>query len=373
MTSNPPDAPPAAPAPAPRARLRALTTALGIGTVGGAIFAALHLPLAWMMGAMVATTIAALSGVRPMHVPPSLRSAMIAILGVLLGSQFTPELLGMLDRWVVTIAAVLFYILTAAAVTLLYFRMVSKDALPTQYFSSIPGGFTEMILMGGAMGGDERKIALMHSSRVLLIIMTIPLWFQWFGGYDPLVQERSRVYFLDVPPVDLLVLAASAVVGHFAGMRLRIPAGNLVGPMVVSAVLHVAGVTGSTPPFEAVAVAQVVVGASIGGRFLGVTVREISRLMVMASGATVAMLGVTLLFTFGLHALTGLSAESILLAFAPGGLAEMSLVALALDIDAAFVSTHHIVRIILVVALAPLAYRLVSRWLGVSPKPPAAR
>ena len=51
----------------------------------------------------------------------------------------------------------------------------------------------------------------------------------------------------------------------------------------------------------------------------------------------------------------GLPIAALVLAFAPGGLAEMSLIALALGVDPAFVSSHHVVRIFLVVVLAPLA------------------
>ncbi|HSK41850.1 MAG TPA: AbrB family transcriptional regulator, partial [Arenibaculum sp.] len=57
----------------------------------------------------------------------------------------------------------------------------------------------------------------------------------------------------------------------------------------------------------------------------------------------------------------GLGLSGLILAYAPGGLAEMSLIALSLDLDTAFVSTHHMVRIILIVVLAPAAFRLIHR------------
>ena len=52
-----------------------------------------------------------------------------------------------------------------------------------------------------------------------------------------------------------------------------------------------------------------------------------------------------------------------MLAYAPGGLAEMSLVALALGADAAFVSIHHIARIVLIIAFAPMIFLAARRWL----------
>ena len=50
----------------------------------------------------------------------------------------------------------------------------------------------------------------------------------------------------------------------------------------------------------------------------------------------------------------------------------MSLVALALHADAAFVSTHHVARIAIVVAVAPALHRLLPRSWRVRTDPAAA-
>ena len=55
----------------------------------------------------------------------------------------------------------------------------------------------------------------------------------------------------------------------------------------------------------------------------------------------------------------GIERAALLLALSPGGVAEMSLIALSLDIDVAFVSTMHAARILFIVVLAPLAFRLL--------------
>ena len=58
---------------------------------------------------------------------------------------------------------------------------------------------------------------------------------------------------------------------------------------------------------------------------------------------------------------TGLDWRPIVLAYAPGGLAEMSLIALSLGIETAFVATHHIIRIGLIVVVAPLVFTRIRR------------
>ncbi len=76
---------------------------------------------------------------------------------------------------------------------------------------------------------------------------------------------------------------------------------------------------------------------------------------------TLILLGTTVGFAVLVNRFTGLGIRDLILAYSPGGLAEMSLVALALGGDAAFVSTHHIIRIILIVIFAPLLYKLFQR------------
>jgi len=341
-----------------------LALALGIGTAGGTLFFHLHLPLAFMIGAMVFVTAAALAGWRP-AVPKPLRAVMVAILGIMLGSAFTPDLLGRLGEWSVTLAGLVAYILLAALLGLIYLRRVARYDPVTAYFTAMPGGFNEMVLMGGAMGGDDRAIALNHSLRIMLTVMTLPFAFQLLPGHAAVARDWSLgglgPGLVELPLVDWLLLAGCGLAAPLA-QRLRIPAGTLVGPMLCSAAIHLAGLTTGKPPGLLVAAAQVVVGASIGCRFAGVPGTMMLRTALVALGLTAVLLLATLLLALALHLATGLDLAALILAYAPGGLAEMSLVALSLQVDAAFVATHHIVRIMLIILLAPLAYRLWVAW-----------
>jgi membrane AbrB-like protein len=127
---------------------------------------------------------------------------------------------------------------------------------------------------------------------------------------------------------------------------------------VASAALHLPGITDSVLPGWSIAVAQIVVGTAIGCRFAGAAVRTVGRVLALAMGSLVILLLIAGLITFAANALTGLDPRILVLAYAPGGMAEMALVALALGLDPALVTTHHVARIFLVVLLIPLAYRL---------------
>ena len=195
----------------------ALARALAIGIGGGGVFAWFNLPLAWMMGAMCLTTLSAIGGLRVM-VPPSLRMVMIAVLGVMLGSAFRPDIFDQAGQWSLSLAMLVVYVATVALLAGLYFRKVVRYDATTAYFSAIPGGLSEMIMTGSAMGGDDRSIALTHASRILLVVLIIPFWFRLVEGYQPPPGGVSGVFmaFAEIPAADLAILGLSAVIGFFA-------------------------------------------------------------------------------------------------------------------------------------------------------------
>ena len=128
--------------------------------------------------------------------------------------------------------------------------------------------------------------------------------------------------------------------------------------MFLSAAVHLAGWTEAQPPGILVAAAQVIVGSAIGCRFAGADLALIRRAVLAAAGGTVVLVTVTVAFAVVIGSMTDLQLEALVLAYAPGGLAEMSLIAIALGSDAAFVATHHILRIFIIVVIAPTAYRI---------------
>ena len=342
---------------------------LAIGSAGGVVAHWLDLPLAWMIGAMVATTAAAVMGVRLAFSRP-LRTGMITVLGVMLGSAFVPELLDQMARWSFSLAALALYTVVTTLATMAYFRRVARYDPITAYFCAVPGGLNEMTIMGTALGGNERAISLTHGARILFTVLTIPIGFRFLDAYDPAARAAASQAFLPEGAQDVAVLAFCAVAGYFAAQKLRLPAASILGPMALSAAAHLTGITAAKPPAELVAAAQVVAGSAIGARFAGTAAITLLRLGVHALGATAIMVSLAILFAAVLTAGFGLPLPDLILALAPGGLAEMSLVALALHADAAFVSTHHVARIAMVVTMAPWLHRLVPNRRGA--KNPAA-
>lgn len=337
--------------------------ALVIGSAGGWLANIAQIPLAWMIGAMTATTLAAVSGL-PVAMPRLLRNCMIAVLGVMLGSAFTPEIAQQVGEWGISLSALALYGVVASAACYAYYRRVCGYDKATAYFSAMPGGLSEMILIGSAMGGDTRIISLTHSSRILLVVLALPFAFQVLAGYEPGDRPPVGPPLFALLPQDLAILSVCGVVGFVLARALRLPAAALLGPMLLSAGVHLAGWTVAKPPLELVAAAQVVVGTAVGCRFAGTSATLIMRTMVAAAGGTAVLAVATLAFALAIVQVTELSLKALVLAFAPGGLAEMSLIAIAVGADTAFVATHHIARVILIVVIAPMLFRAMQKARG---------
>lgn len=330
--------------------------ALAIGTLGGAVFAWLGLPLPWMLGSMTAVTVCALGGVR-VDLPRWLRSGCITVLGVMLGASFTPAAMARLADWLATIAALFVFAIVAGAAGWTYFRRCARFDPVTAFFAAAPGGLNEMILLGARYGGDERRIALVHATRVFVTVFSIPIWFRL---HDGLANATGTGRFIGLGAIgldDYLVLGGCAVVGSIAASRLRIPAAAVMGPMLLSAVVHLAGITESSPPTLIVWSAQVVIGATLGCRFVGFPLALVGRIIMHGAAAGAILVACAVAASATMSRLVEIPFATILLGFAPGGLAEMSLVAIALGVDAAFVATHHLVRIVYVILFAAPFFR----------------
>lgn len=347
-----------------------LTIALGLA--GGVAAAAAHAPLAWMLGPMGAVTIAALAGA-PTRTPARLRLAMLATLGVALGSAARPELLDRVASWSLSLLLLPIYLLLIGGACWMLLERRAKFDRVTAYFSAMPGGLSEMVLMGASLGGDGRRLAAVQAARILFVLFLVPLIFSAAGHAVP---PRASLFAMIIAPwpgaADLALLVLIGAVGFWGGRLARLPASALLGPMLLSVAAHIGGLTAAAPPPLWVAAAQVVVGSSLGARFAGG--RPLETLRMMGLGALLA-----LVMTFSAVALAALwlpaggidAAAAVLLALAPGGLVEMSLIALAFSIDPAFIVAHHLTRIALVVGLAPLLFRIASR--ASAPKSDAPR
>lgn len=347
------------------ARRHAASTAataltLAVGATGGWLGDRAGLPLAWLLGAVFVVTPLALAGLRPV-VPHRFRQGWLPVLGVALGATFTPEVAGQAVTWWASVLGMVAYVVLSAVAAVAVLRRVRSLDPITAFFSAMPGGLSTMVLAGAEAGGEQSTIALIHAVRILIVVVTIPFAFTVFGTDTGSITPAA----VSPPPLPgasgMAVLVACGALGVVLARRTGLPVPLMIGPMLLTAVVHLAGLSAAQPPSTLVAAAQVVIGAAIGAQFVGVPLRRFRQMLMLAAAVTAVLMAVGAAATAGLAVLTGLPVGGLILAFAPGGIAEMSLIALAMGGDVAFVVTHHIVRLAAIGILGPLVFRVVQR------------
>ena len=332
---------------------------IGLGIIGGALGNYLDIPLGWLLGAMVANMVASMQGLS-LEIPNWLRTIALAALGVMLGTAFSPELLERIHRWSLTITGMICYLAVAVPWAMYYGQKVIGFDRLTAIFSSIPGGLSFMVVLGSSVGANPRSTALAHTARLATILIVLPI----FINQLPDVGLSSVAMLTTTKaPINLEIMGIFFVVGLFGSIIarfIRIPSPYLLGPMILMMVLELAGLTSLHPPVEFTSVTQVVIGASIGAAFSGTKPRELAKTLILSCGLTLSLLALAMVFAYGLNQWTGIGFAVLLLAFVPGGLAEMGILALIMNIDPVFVASHHAVRVLLISLIVPV---LATRWL----------
>lgn len=334
--------------------------ALAVGTLSAWVASRVGMPLPWMLGAMLGTTVAAMAGL-PVRSPASLRTVVMPVIGILLGSSLTLKVLAGIPEWLASMLLLPVFLFVAASLSYLTYRRFGVYDKPTAFFSAMPGGLNEMILIGSAFGGDERRIAMAHGIRILVAVSFIGLYYGLVLGVSSTGSGRPWTALSALTFGDFAWLSGCAVIGGALGIRLPIPAGSMVVPMLLSAAAHILGLATLPPPTVLVIAAQVVMGASVGARFAGVRFAHIRGDIALGLVTAAMMLACAFLFSELAHVLSGIPASQSFLAYAPGGLSEMSLIALAMGQNVAYVSVTHIVRLVLVVFSAPLSFGMIRR------------
>ncbi|HET9652494.1 MAG TPA: AbrB family transcriptional regulator [Usitatibacter sp.] len=323
---------------------------------GGALFAALHTPLPWMMGSMLAMAAAQMAGAN-LEVLPGGRDAAMAVVGVSLGLYFTAPVVHQVATywpWFVALGLAAVGFGTASALVL---KQLSGTDRATAYFGSMPGGASEMAMMAEGHGAQPDLVAFAHSVRMLFVVTVFPIGITVAGFH---ASEEYRPILIPFDAGGLaIILGIAAVVGTIA-RRLRLPTAYMMGALFTSIALTVSGVTLSSVPTPLTNAAQVVLGCALGARFdrsflttaprfAAALVPSITIMLTLA-----ALVGATLAWSSGAYLGSGL------LAAAPGGIAEMSITAKVLRIGVAFVTAAHVVRYLIVVLLTIPVFRLIS-------------
>lgn len=339
---------------------------LVIGAIGGFAGYRAGLPLGMLMGSMLAVTFASGAGLKirghALAVPQKWRQFFIPVIGLAIGANFPADFVAQLLIWRPTIALLFVFVPLAHVIGYQIYRRIGGLSPQTAYFAGMPGGFIEAMEMGEQHGAEMRMLIMLQLLRLILCIVIIPIVFSILEGHA--VGSASGLSLggnarADLGLWDVLVLVAIGAAGWFIAKSLGFPAAVLSGPLLLSALVHALGLTDTAPPAWLVPVVQWMMGTTLGLRLAGFKRGQVWAAARLALLNVVTVLGLASLAAMVLTTPVNEPVSAIILALAPGGVTEMSLVALSLHVSTVFVTIHHLLRIVLAVLMARIGLRYV--------------
>jgi membrane AbrB-like protein len=340
-----------------RQQLEQVAAALAIGAGGGGVFWWLGLPAPWLAGAMVAVAAAALAGKIRTVMPKALTRIVFILLGLQIGGAVTPETIETLSRWPLSVAllAVTMAAVVAAGVAF-YQRTLGWDRA-TSFFAVMPGALSLALAMAADTRADLARVSVVQVIRLFALVAVLPSLISAFSasgtGQPAVTVEAGSLR-------DVAIVLPAGLVAGYVFDRLRVPAGLMLGPALASGTLHLTGVVHGVLPDWLLLPGFVFLGTMIGMRFAGVRASDLAAM----SGAALTGLALALAISLAGAGLTswlvGIPLSHTLLAFAPGGLEAMTIMAFALNLDPANVGGHQIARYVMIALAMPLVWSLVG-------------
>ncbi len=334
---------------------------IGASCLLAAVLTAVGVPSAPLFAALLCAVAAALAGRSPGQVPRPLQLAAQGVLGTYIGTLMQSHTLAALGtRWPAALLVGFATLLLSVGAGALLGRHRDTDSL-TGSLALVAGGASGLVAIARELGGDERTVAVVQYLRVGLVTFSLPLvaaLYPHTPGASSAASGPQRPWWFDVGFTVVCVAGGVA-----AGLLSRLPAGGLLGPLVASAALSLSGVAeGATVPWVLVAAGYLVIGWQAGVGFTRESLASMARLLPWATALIVGVgIGCAGL-GFALSAMTGVSALDGYLATTPGGIYAVLAVAASSHVDVTFVVAAQLIRVLLMLFLAPAAARGFQRF-----------
>ncbi|MEH7502591.1 AbrB family transcriptional regulator [Neobacillus drentensis] len=346
-----------------------------LSSLGGITLSFSGIPMAWMLGSLfLASVLSSLhlkelkfqrenKGLNPFW--PQIGQL---ILGIQLGQNFNLSIMDTLEDYFLIIIIMLISSIAMAILSGIMLWRFSKVNMMTSLFGTTPGGISAMPTIADEVGANAFIVSIIQTIRVLLVVSLIPIISGVINTPSVLIATKSSLSTFSSNGFLLTgILIIGACLGAKAGKRIKFPAPWLVGSMLGAGMIHLlcplyfADSAGSAYwPQEIIIFAQILIGTNIGSRVNFGMFKGIGQTILVGLLSSLCLIVSMMAFSFLISKLTHISFVTCMLAFAPGGVAEMATTAIALHADTTFVVAVQSLRLISILTILPPIFRFLN-------------
>ena len=317
-----------------------------------------NVPLAWMSGPMIVTSLTALNGFQVL-MPKVALSSILIILGLHIGNYIDQNLLTQMVNWIWTTVIMFFYIVISILIVSKYLQKFSGYKEKTSIFSSAPGALGPLMILAEYEKSDLSQVATAHLIRLIIIITVFPFIIVNLSPTASL--ELEKFDYMSQNHWDLVLLIIASLVFIFFFDKFKVPAALLSGTLVASGFLQIFDIASYKLPDASINFCLLILGASVGCRFANKTIKEVSSNSFHGLVATILLVLLGLVAAYIATFFVDTNFLSLILSFCPGGIYEVAVIAIAFDLDPDFVAFHHIIRLLFILFTVPVFLRILKK------------
>ncbi|MGI1834340.1 AbrB family transcriptional regulator [Bacillus altitudinis] len=352
---------------------------IAVSGLGGFLLSLTGMSIGWMIGTLMTAAFIALrrpalfqrKGKNTLRIHSRWLLLGQFILGIELGQKMNMKVLHIFaENWLPVSFMLVFSILLAMLSGFVLWKLSKTDML-TSFVGTAPGGLSAMPGIAQEVGANTAVVSLVQTIRVLMVVLTIPFTVFYLNtkSQSDVVVAQGSAFSSGVFTISNISWTAALILGAWLmsrlAVRLHFPAPWLIGSMLGVAALQVGAgaLTGHDLipywPAQANIASQVFLGATIGSKMNKQMFAGLKNTLIVAVVSSAGLIAATVLSSIAIAEITGISVITAILAFSPGGIAEMATTAVTLHEDSTFVVAVQVVRIILVIAMLPPFFRFL--------------
>lgn len=327
-----------------------MVIAIASGGAGGWLLDQAGFPAGWLAGSMIFVAIATIARL-PTKIPDRLRDAIFVVIGLQMGAGVRPDVVERVAEWPVSMALLVAVVIGVTAASYAVLKWGANWNPETAFFGAIPGALSFVIAIASDRGADLPRIAASQSLRLFILVAVLPVIIAGVPGDVPRTAAMQTV----IPLQDVALGLALCLIASWGAAKVGVPGGWMTGAFFTSAALNASGMMTLVLPDVAMIPCFVILGALVGCRFGQTPPGQFASLLIASLGAFVAGFAVSALGALLASSWLAIPFGQALLAYAPGGLEVMTLLAFMLDLDPAFVAAHQLTRYMVMVLVLPFA------------------
>lgn len=330
-----------------------------VAGLGGLLFHSLGVPAAWLSGSAIAVVLWGLTGWAVL-MPKALTDLAMLVSGATMGAAVTPAAIGAISRYPASLLLLVIGVVAISAGSAFWLTRVSGWRKDDAVLASVPGALSTVMAVAADRNASVGPIAIVQNMRLFALIALLPSAIVLSGSGVHTGALIGQGLPIESPGSMAFVLLGGLAIGTLLA-RLNVAAPILLGATLVSTISHATEFASGVIPPVIATMGLVLIGIFIAERFRNLDPATIRPALVAGLSSFVIGMGIAAAFAILASWASGVTFADSLIAFAPGGLEAMTVLALILGLDPLYVGIHHLVRFVGIGLTVPFVVAWLQR------------